>query len=259
MIRILSSIFYLIQTISACVLLEEYLLRNYPEFHEKFKKLFINQSYNAIYFYSKLEIIYNKYKPYIRRYIKKFIEHPVTSKIIGQEKKIIHDIEFVIDGSIVYKTTKENMIEFYNDITKQPETYDFIIYSDYSTIENDDNKCINKKIMNKRPIKDSDFEYNNSDVKFVLCEFSLGSKNFKVDFKNSSSNYYVVDNIFDVKFLKYFLQKYYSEDIKDMHINCINDFKINIIDQNIKNIISDKENIIKLSKDNYELLNPYAK
>jgi hypothetical protein len=31
-----------------------------------------------------------------------------------------------------------------------------------------------KKIMKNRPNQDSDFECNKSDVKFVLCEFSIG-------------------------------------------------------------------------------------
>jgi hypothetical protein len=104
------------------------------------------------------------------------------------------------------------------------------------------------------PKEEKDFQCDKSDVKFVWCEFSVGDKKFKVDFKNSTSNYYVVDNVLDVKFLKYFLQKYYSEHIQDIDFNLTHDFKINILDHNIESIVLDKQSNIKFSKENYELV-----
>ena len=263
MFNLISYIFNLIQTISASILLDEYFQTNYPELREKYKNAVINQSYNAIYAYSKIQIICNKYKPYINKIIKKI--DFLTKIIRGDDVNNIHyDIEFVMNGEIVYKTTKEKMIEFNNDPNSNPKyrgEFDFVIYSEYCPSNNNQNSIsiVNKKIIKNSDMKNSDIKdgiivCEKSGVKFVLCEFSIGGKKFNVDFKNATSNYYVVDNVFDIKFLKYFLQKYYSEHVKDLDLDLTSDFKINIMDHNIDSVVSNKENIVKLSKEHYELV-----
>jgi hypothetical protein len=253
MFKLLTYLFNLFQTISVCILLDEYLQNNYPELREKYKNEIVNQSYNAIYFYSKAQIILNKYKPYIHKIME---DYPILKKIITQNDKnnIIYDVEFVMDGEVVYKTTKAKMMELNNNDTTYKGEIDFIIYSEHSSSNESQNSIVNRKIIKNIDVKEEDLVCEKSDIKFVLCEFSVGDKKFKVDFKNATSNYYVVDNLFDVKFLKYFLQKYYSEHVKDIDLKLVHDFKINIMDHNIDSVVSNKENVVKLSKENYELV-----
>lgn len=255
MLNIISYILNLVQTMSVCILLDEYLQNNYPEMREKYKNVIVNQSYNAIYFYSKMQIIFNKYKPYINKIIK---DYPVLTKIFSSTHANynIYDIEFVMDGEIVHKTTRSKMIELNNNELEYKGEFDFIIYSEQgrTNINDNENSIVNRKIIKKSDINERDLNCEKSEVKFVLCEFSIGDKKFKVDFKNASNNYYVVDNVFDTNFLKYFLKKYYSEHVKDIDLNLVHDFKINIMDHNIDSVVSNKENIVRLSKESYELI-----
>jgi len=249
MLVFLSYIFNLIQTISACILLDEYFQKNYPELREKYKNDVINHSYNAIYFYSKIEIIFNKHKPYIHKIIENY---PILKNIVAYNN-IDCDVEFIMDGKVVYKTTKAKMLKLNNN-SEYNGDFDFIIYSENTQINDNQNSIMNRKIIKNIDIKEESFFCEKSEIKFVLCEFSIGDKKFKVDFKNARTNYYVVNNVFDVKFLKYFLQKYYYENIKDIDLNLVHEFKINIIDHNIDTVISNKDNIVKLFKDKYELI-----
>ena len=250
----------ILQSFTMGILLSDYLKIHHPEIYEevvlyiefiynKSKETAITSSYNAIYLYSKCQIMFNKYNPHLQKWLE-----PIIQKIVTHNNTKIDDIEFILDGNVVYRTTKDKMIEFYEDVANQPIQYDFIIYSDHSNVSNTNNNQITRKILKTRPSKESDFEYEKSDIKFMLCEFCVGDKKIKVDFKNDHSNYYVVNNKFDTKFLKYFLQKYYADYIENMNLNEIHDFKINIIDHNVDNIISDKDNIVKLSKNSYELV-----
>lgn len=257
MLSILSYLFNFIQTLTIGVLLDEYLQTNYPEVREKCKNVVINQSYNAIYLYSKLEIMMNKCKPYVNKILN---EYPVLKKIINYNaQNIEYNVEFVLDGKVVYKTTKENLMDSSYNMNYNG-AFDFIIYSEDNRNNNDtnndgsNNNMIHRKIIKTQSFQESDFVCEKSQIKFILCEFLIGDKKFKVDFTNSNNNYYVVNNIIDIHFLKYFLQKYYSEHVKDIDFNLAHDFKINIIDHNINAVILDKQNNIKVAKENYELL-----
>jgi hypothetical protein len=251
MLTLIDYIFNFIKTFAVGILFDEYLQTNYPEIREKYKNAFINQSYNAVYLYSKLQITLNKYKPYMNKLIN---DYPLLKKLAGYDvKSTSYNIEFIVDGNVVYKTTKEKIFDnSYNQ--EYNGEFDFIIYSEYNTINDNENNILHRKILKSLPKEEKDFQCDKSDVKFVWCEFSVGDKKFKVDFKNSTSNYYVVDNVLDVKFLKYFLQKYYSEHIQDIDFNLTHDFKINILDHNIESIVLDKQSNIKFSKENYELV-----
>lgn len=129
-------------------------------------------------------------------------------------------------------------------------TYDFIIYSHYDVTS----KITNKIIFYKFPNKEDLMNHEKSNIKFILSELVLGDKTIKIDFKTDMYNYYLVNNVFEQRFLKYFVKKYYFDEIKDIeNIEEKLDFMIlKIIDHNVSTEIFDKENILKIEKKNYK-------
>jgi len=152
MLVFLSYIFNLIQTISACILLDEYFQKNYPELREKYKNDVINHSYNAIYFYSKIEIIFNKHKPYIHKIIENY---PILKNIVAYNN-IDCDVEFIMDGKVVYKTTKAKMLKLNNN-SEYNGDFDFIIYSENTQINDNQNSIMNRKIIKNIEIERGKF------------------------------------------------------------------------------------------------------
>ena len=73
-----------------------------------------------------------------------------------------------------------------------------------------------------------------------------------IDFKNENRNYYINNNIFNSNFLKYFIFKYYNEDIQDINWDNFNDFKLKIIDHQISSIEIDNLSSIKIGFNGYE-------
>jgi hypothetical protein len=129
-----------------------------------------------------------------------------------------------------------------------PSAYDFILFSDFDNVSRN-NTCINKKIQ--KSIETNNFSYEISNISFILTEIIIGDKTFKVDFKTKEYNYYVVNNIFNDKFILYFLNKYYSYEIKDFQPETIKRFTLNVIDHNVDTYEFDKGINVKIQKDGY--------
>jgi hypothetical protein len=171
----------------------------------------------------------------ISEYYHSFIDTPINIDDIDE-------IEFILNGTVIYSVSKANII---SDVVNFPTVYDFIIFSDYNfTIEN---TYINKKIQKQLLPSETKFDYEESHIKFFLTEIIIGEKTIKVDFKTEYYNFYVVDNIFNDKFILYFLNKYYSSEIKDMNNEIIHEFKLKIIDNNVETHNYDKNIVLKIA------------
>lgn len=223
-----------------CILLNDYMKRNYPD---KYNEFLISASFEIIHFYSKGQIFLNKL----------FLQLNALIESNPQIKKIFNDI--------YKKNIQQNQIYKINDdvihikcYTNDSETYfeednkSIYLFSDNEkAIEN---KCINRVILRSQPFST---KYEVSNIKFILVEVTINDKTYKIDLKTDTYNYYIVDNILDLKFFKYFLNNYnicnlYVEDrVK------LDKLKIKIIDHNINTrefeISDDKFIIIK--KDDY--------
>jgi hypothetical protein len=151
-------------------------------------------------------------------------------------------IEVILEGKVITKICKNNIDELLK------LNYDFILYSD--TFKNLTHKRIiypdNLHISNK--INDSLFVCEPSEIKFILSEIILEDKKINIDFKINNQNYYVCDNIFTSKFIVYFLNEYYSEEIKDLSLDKIMNYKVKILDQNVNEESFDFKNKIKINK-----------
>ena len=200
-------------------------------------------SFNAVYVFSVLQIQAKKIQEYLYKThprLKRYLDEYSMSKI-----KNIDNIEFILDGKVIYLTDKETIVNHIIDIIKE----DFIIYSDYGS----ENVCTNKKIIVKETTSsDNDFIYEVSDIKFLLCEVYIGDKVYKITLKSDieNYNYYLVDNIINKKFITYYLIEFYNEDFS----KSTDKFILKLIDHNVNSFeidITDTSNYIQIKKDGY--------
>lgn len=185
----LSYICYFIQTSMLMVLLHDYFQKNYPQQYSDF---LINTSYNAIYFYSRLQLLYNKMK--INSY-SLIVSNPHLKKILEDinNKKNERNIDIIqfYDRVLHIKKYSPNIDNYFDD--KKDALY---IFSD----------CLNQQsnIIISRSQKFTE-NYELSDMKFIMVELKLGDKKFKIDLKTENTNYYVVSNVLDKDFFLYYM------------------------------------------------------
>ncbi len=227
----ISFITNLLRTVLFAFLLNDYLKSRYPK---KYEELFVTVSYNLIYVYSKAQIFYMN----IVKSVNKKIEE--TPKLL----KLKTDLDLLLKQ----KNGKVTMIEcikngvLCNDFTETD--CDFTLYSRLD----DSNSCLNKKIV--YDLDDSIDIYEVSTIKFLLVEFKLGEKLYKIDLKTDTYNFYIVGN----KFTKQFFQYYLTEILKIME--SADKFSLHIIDHEVNEIeidFSDENDHILLEKAGYKL------
>lgn len=205
--------------------------------------LVCNISYNIIYYFSVGQIKVRKMKQHLNLFLDKYINNKPV-------KFYNYDIEFILDGKVIHKSSKDMLSEIYDETMKYPKHYDFIIYTERD--DDNDETSLNKKIIRDHTKINSDLLCEKSNMKFLLCEFEIEDKKIKIDFKNEFSNYYINGNTFDIKFFIYFLQKYYSDHLNDKDLEKIHNFRINVIDHNVTNELITKDDLVKINNNDYE-------
>jgi hypothetical protein len=255
----LSYIYLFFKSFVFAFLLNDYLQQKYPE---KYNEVLITTSLKAIYLFSKTQIIINRTNRYIVNSFNQFmIKNPKINIFVEtcinyynhftNKPTTQHDIdiEFISNGKIIHALPSYNFLNLsIDDIKFQiPITYDFIIFSDYNLTKK--NTFINKKIQ--KSIENKNFNYELSDISFILSEIIIGDKKIKVDFKTEFYNYYIVNNIFNDKFILYFLNRHYSYEIKEIPLETLKQFKFKIIDNNVDTKDYDNSVNIQIQKDGY--------
>ena len=200
----------------------EYVQHKFPE---KYKEYLILASYKLIYLYSKGQITFFHANKYVQKF-HKIIKNKINKYKNLENTQKTNDIEYIFNGKQIYKT--DNFLD-----VQKPLEYDFIIISDNI---NKEHSYTNKRILKK--LEDWNDLVEESNVKFILVEVlcknqeTQNPKQIKIDFKTDNYNFYVVNNVFDEKFIIYFLTTYYSEEVKDVELQNIS---ITILDANIVN------------------------
>ena len=121
---------------------------------------------------------------------------------------------------------------------------DFALYSRLD----DSKSCLNKKIV--YDLDESIDVYDVSTIKFLLVEFKIGEKTYKIDLKTDTYNFYIVGN----KFTKQFFQYYLTEILKITE--SADKFSLHIIDHEVNDVeidFSDENDHILLEKAGYKL------
>ena len=239
----ISFIANMLRTIIFAFLLNDYLKRTYPK---KYDDLLITVSFNAVYAFSVIQIKLRNAQRYILN------TNPRIANLLEKYNKprIKNVLDFVLDGNIILSTTilnsKSDINQLATDINPLPEIFDFIIYSE--------SKSENKKLF-QDVSENGKYEYELSDIRFILLEFKNGDNNYKIDLKSDAYNFYVVGNCFTKQFFIYYLKQI----LKINQENKDDDkYYLKIIDHNVDTVefeFTDKNDRILLEKNGYKLLN----
>jgi len=234
------------------LLLNDYVKRTYPE---KYESLLVEIPLKMIYIYSNCQILYGK----LQRKANEFIDNnPQVKKAMNDIYKICGkgldnidlEIEYIINGDVLGKYKRTQTLP---DVSSPDDA--LFIFSDLSTSE----QRVNKKILQP----EINFNYKISNIQFILLELKLifklagSSENtYKIVLKTDEYNYYIVNNILDRKFFKYYLKKYYSDKVTSETLVNAEKMNVKLIDQdvNIKMFDLTEDNAIILKENEYILL-----
>jgi hypothetical protein len=165
-------------------------------------------------------------------------------------KQPFYVCEFVKNGDIILAFTEEeiNAPEF-----KMPDIslYDFFVFSDYENIKDG---CVQKIVHRSMP--GPTFASTPSSVRFILSEIKIGidagiDKTIKISFCNEKYNYLMNNNIIDKYFLRYFMRKHYSQEIADNDRYLLQNYKMKIIDNDVRISVYDNSGQIIILEDDY--------
>ena len=146
---------------------------------------------------------------------------------------------------IVYNDTN-NKCDDFNCFVKElndEKNYDLLILSDKK--ENSD--CLNKIHYTECP-KTTD--YINSNIKFLSMEISYNNNSYPIELKNNTYDHYIVNNILNKDFFKYYLVNVLNVEIKDDNF----DYTVSIIDHNVNIIELRLTSQIVIKKTDYEFI-----
>lgn len=202
----------------------------------------INLSYNAIRYYSKLQFHCKKLKKGITNLIK---NNPELNKFFNEfiKNNKQNDVDIVKNGNIILSTNKNKLI---NEPSIIPEDYDFIVYSDHTSIDCE-NTVLHKKIFRTIPKSLEEFDYEKVDYKFIMMEVIINEKSLSVELSNDKYNYLIVNNMLDEKFIKYYLKKYLCHEIEGYDETHFDDYTLKYIDHNINMCEVDKTQTILIT------------
>lgn len=210
----------------------KYFKKNYPDQHNKF---IVNASYNCIYYFSFVQIQMTKLAILLNDKYFDFVK---------LNKQIIEyiDVDYILDNATIYSNTYEKTTKMILEKSFEiPANFNFVI------LYNNNNN--NKLISNAFPLTKNIIEYKETNYKFVLSEIEINGKIIKVDFKTNNYNFMVSNNIIDLKFIFYFMKKYYSIEYN------FDSYKLKILDQSVNEIVLNETQKLALYLENYEIIN----
>jgi hypothetical protein len=163
-------------------------------------------------------------------------------------KKKIQNVEFISDGKVLLSTNTTEL--FNNDINVKSLPFlllniDFLIYTE--TKNNEQERTITyKKIIEPEQYESCDktiFNCEPTNYTFLLTEIIIGEDKIMANLKNDDCNFFVKDNKFSKKFIKYYLNNFNLEKIED--------YTIQFLDQDVKEVKIKNNMSILLDKNNY--------
>jgi hypothetical protein len=248
------ALFELGKTFALGFLLNDYVKREYPDYYENFV---VTSSFKFFYLYSQAEIFINQTTKYItEKYPTLILLIDDLKKFITPNKTSYSDIEFIKNSRVIKKVIKNQYLSL-ADVSNID--YDFLIYTDRTILPNNV-KIINNLPSNKEDLKSllenrEIYEYEKSNIKFILVEIIYQEKTYKLDLSNNKVNFYIKDNIFNYSFFLYYLRYYHEE--SDIFNNIVPvEFTLKLIDQNVNSFYMDLNNdtdYLVIQKDDYTI------
>ena len=145
-------------------------------------------------------------------------------------------LEFIADdNTVVYKTAVDKI----NHEIVDNLNYDLVVYSEPG-----------EKIVNKGFTTINTPELPTtlvpSNIHFLLIELNVNKQTTRLDFKVHNNNYYVVGNIINARFIKYFVHRYYI-------VDSLENYTLSIIDNNVNVFEIGVDDYIRIDKDSYTM------
>lgn len=209
---------------------------------------------NILYLKSHLDIKYTLYvQPFIEKHVKYIFELFESSKKEYNPEDMVNIILFfknqeiielkekwddVINNKLYNNNDKEVEYAIIEKYDKKSNKYNGIIYENY-----DDYLSVIKKETELREPCDIDF----MTINVTINE----DNNYLIDLCEPINYYMIGNNILQPWFIRYYLKKTYNCEI---NID-IDNYGVYVMDQNINEIIFDKNKFIRLVKTNYILNN----
>ena len=135
--------------------INEFFQNNYPIFQRYTTNMIINISYKLIEFYSRTQLFFRIIKRKNLYIYDNFAKsNPNIVKFIENQfpKKIIQNVEFVLDGKVICRVNSMELCNSSSDTKLQPLfllSMDFLIYTEINT-DNPERPITYKKIINTR-------------------------------------------------------------------------------------------------------------
>ena len=209
------------------ILFVEMLERRFPE---QFQRYMINLSYYCIYSYSKCQIWVNQY----------IMLNPIVVNAINMVTQTNNK-----KCAYTFVTIEHQNVICSSDL-KLLDQSTFVVATNY------DHSPPSKKIAYKDNYNNA--EYEKSNTRFILIEFTVGEKTYKIDLLTEQFNYYIVGNVFSKDFFMFYVQCHMQEQCQCAH----NDkcwVKLIDNDVNILNVdFTDKLEMIELNKNGYKII-----
>ena len=126
---------------------------------------------------------------------------------------------------------------------------DFVVYSDFIN-----NYSPIVKIIKQIPLlKGEKLKYELSNEKFIMVELTVKDVTISIKFSTDEYNYFVVGNIFNHQFIKYFLNKHYGDFLgkHNIMLDEINKYGLKIMDSNVMIQEFDEKQNIVIMKNGY--------
>ena len=229
--------------------LNEIIQNNYYRFCQGFQSYAIYLSLACIRLFSVSQIYFKNTKVFLKKILIK--TNPSLNEFFNSyyQKKNVKDIEFVVDGKITHSTTKENIL---NKPAINPFPHSLMIYSEMN-FENSDKPILLKKIFNDLPC--DEYKCEPANYKFILTEILIDDKKLMIHFANSDYSYFVVGNVFNDPFIKYYLNKYYLKDLEEnnIHLDRLKEYTVKILDQDVKEVFFTNNSVLIINRDTYEI------
>lgn len=213
---------------------------NVNNFLEDVKPVGIIMFHKLIYLFSFLQMQYFKAQQYINTiYNTPVITNENSIKTIIEQFKNNQKIGHILE------TTPMQSIVIQENITNIPQEYDLIVFSDIS-----DNLKPQNKICYSALNDETDYKYDVSNIKFISVNLTYNKNQYDIKLKTDEFNYYIVNNVIDKVFLKYYLVH-----VLNIVLDKDTDFtyKLEIIDNTVNVINLDINDSIIILKDGYNV------
>ena len=214
----------------------------------KAQPILINAGYNIIYIYSLHQIYVNKIISIVNLIYRSLMTILKKQNLVSNdETKCMQILSFYKNGKefdqIIYENNKQKNFKcFIEELTPEID-YDLLILSDKVETPN----IINKVHYSECP---DTTDYTTSNIKFISMELTYNDTPYPVELKNDIYNHYIVNNVLNDEFFKYYLLNVLKVEINNDNF----DYKVFVIDHNVNMFELSPTSHIIIKENDYEFI-----